>query len=85
MRSFHRLRALFLMMVLALCLRAGAQSVTIQSKSDADFVRNRGDVKNLPEPLKTRLAALADRPHSQLPTQAYAEAHNSSGPVPSSR
>ena len=29
-------------------------------------------------PLKDRLAQLANRPHSQLPTQAYAEADKSS-------
>jgi hypothetical protein len=29
---------------------------------------------NLPGPLKTRLVQLADRPHSQLPTQSYSEA-----------
>jgi len=38
-------------------------------------VRSRGDIRNLPGPLKDRLVQLAGRPHSQLPTQAYAEAH----------
>jgi hypothetical protein len=38
-------------------------------------VKTRGDIVNLPDPLKERLVRLADRPHSQLPTQAYAEAH----------
>src|SRR5256712_5470822 len=42
---------------------------------DMAKVRNRGDIRNLPDPLKDRLVRLADRPHSQLPTQAYAEAH----------
>ena len=32
-------------------------------------VKTRGDVVNLPDPLKARLVRLADRPHSQLPTQ----------------
>src|SRR5882762_9956780 len=45
---------------------------------DEATVRNRGDIVNLPMPLKDRLAQLANRPHSQLPTQAYAEADNSS-------
>src|SRR5262249_36459205 len=31
-------------------------------------------------PLKDRLVELAGRPHSQLPTQAYAEAHQSTPP-----
>ena len=45
---------------------------------DEATVRNRGDIVNLPMPLKDRLARLANRPHSQLPTQAYAEADKSS-------
>ena len=45
---------------------------------DREAVLNRGDVRNLPEPLRTRLAELAGRPHSQLPTQAYAEADHPS-------
>src|SRR2546425_7413704 len=42
---------------------------------DMDTVRDRGDVRHLPGPLRDRLVQLAGRPHSQLPTQAYAEAH----------
>jgi len=45
---------------------------------DRATVSNRGDVKNLPGPLKDMLIRLADRPHSQLPVQAYAEAPNPS-------
>ena len=41
---------------------------------DREAVLNRGDVRNLPDPLRNRLVELAARPHSQLPTQAYAEA-----------
>jgi hypothetical protein len=41
-------------------------------------VRTRGDVSQLPAPLQDRLAQLANRPHSQLPTQAYAEADGAS-------
>jgi hypothetical protein len=41
---------------------------------DREAVLNRGDVRHLPEALENRLAELAGRPHSQLPTQAYAEA-----------
>ena len=40
---------------------------------DRATVSNRGDVKNLPGPMKDMLIRLADRPHSQLPVQAYAE------------
>jgi hypothetical protein len=45
---------------------------------DEPTVRSRGDIVNLPMPLKDRLARLANRPHSQLPTQAYAEANGAS-------
>src|SRR5438067_5824017 len=41
---------------------------------DREAVLNRGDVRKLPDALRNRLAELAARPHSQLPTQAYAEA-----------
>ena len=41
---------------------------------DIVSVLTRGDVRQLPQPLAERLAILAGRPHSQLPTQAYAEA-----------
>src|SRR5229473_8557474 len=47
----------------------------LHANEDMAKVRTRGDVVNLPDPLKQRLVRLADRPHSQLPTQAYAEAH----------
>lgn len=45
---------------------------------DEAEVRNRGDIVNLPAPLKDRLARLANRPHSQLPTQVYSEADKAS-------
>jgi hypothetical protein len=45
---------------------------------DEATVRNRGDIVNLPMPLKNRLARLANRPHSQLPLQVYAEANGAS-------
>src|SRR5437762_336469 len=47
---------------------------------DMATVRDRGDVRHLPGPLRDRLVQLAGRPHSQLPTQAYAEAHESRHP-----
>src|SRR5438045_5910685 len=37
-------------------------------------VQDRGDIASLPGPLKSRLVRMASRPHSALPTQAYAEA-----------
>jgi hypothetical protein len=41
---------------------------------DVATVLGRGDVTAVPAPLKERLAQLADRPHSVLPLQVYAEA-----------
>ncbi len=41
----------------------------LQANQDMAAVKTRGDVVNLPDPLKARLVRLADRPHSQLPTQ----------------
>jgi hypothetical protein len=46
--------------------------------ADRDAVANRGDVANLPQPLKERLVRLADRPHTYLPLQVFAEADPSS-------
>jgi hypothetical protein len=45
---------------------------------DVATVSGRGDIVNLPAPLTERLARLADRPHSVLPLQVYAEADGSS-------
>jgi len=42
--------------------------------SNIETVVNRGDIRNLPAPLKERLAQLAARPHSVLPVQTFAEA-----------
>src|SRR5262249_36604778 len=50
------------------------------AQQDMSSVATRGDVKSLPDPLKDRLVQLAGRPHSQLPTQAYAEAHEDRPP-----
>ncbi len=45
-----------------------------QAAQDEATVRNRGDVSQLPAPLTDRLARLANRPHSILPLQVFAEA-----------
>src|SRR5216110_1232872 len=45
-----------------------------RAAADTQSVLNRGDIRQLPQPLRNRLAEQAGRPHSQLPTQAYAEA-----------
>jgi hypothetical protein len=45
---------------------------------DRGTVARRGDIANLPKPLKDQLIRLADRPHSILPLQVFAEADPSS-------
>jgi hypothetical protein len=45
---------------------------------DQNTVETRGDVVNLPNQLKDQLGRLANRPHSVLPLQVYAEADRSS-------
>ena len=42
--------------------------------ADRLTVANRGDIVNLPDPIKGRLVQLADRPHTYLPLQVFAEA-----------
>lgn len=42
--------------------------------ADSSAVLNRGDVSPLPEQLKGRLGTLAERPHTFLPAQIFAEA-----------
>jgi hypothetical protein len=46
--------------------------------ADEAAVRARGDVINLPGPLQDRLAQLANRPHTYLPLQVFAEADGAS-------
>jgi hypothetical protein len=46
----------------------------LRAASDMAKVRNRADVRRLPDPLKDRLAQLAERQHSYLPIEAFAEA-----------
>jgi hypothetical protein len=46
--------------------------------ADRTAVAARGDIVNLPGPLKDRLVQLADRPHTYLPMQVFAEADNPS-------
>ena len=67
------------MLALVTLARAQQPPAPCHPKRTADMdmatVRDRGDVRHLPGPLRDRLVQLAGRPHSQLPTQAYAEAH----------
>jgi hypothetical protein len=49
-----------------------------QAAADRNTVAQRGDVRFLPDVLKTRLERMADRPHTYLPAQAFAEANSPS-------
>jgi hypothetical protein len=51
-----------------------------RANSDMAVVTHRGDIKDLPAPLQAQLVRMASRPHSQLPTQAYAEARSDKKP-----
>ena len=42
--------------------------------ADADAIRNRGDIRHLPGPLKKRIVTIARRPHTFLPSTAFSEA-----------
>jgi hypothetical protein len=42
--------------------------------ADRETVEDRGDIVKLPQPLQQRLIRLADRPHTYLPLQVFAEA-----------
>ena len=44
------------------------------ARANGETVEHRGDVRHLPNALRERLEALAQRPHSAAPTQAFAEA-----------
>ena len=60
--------------LLSLNFVGGVANAGPNSQGDRNKVMNRGDVKNLPAPLRTRLGDLAARPHSQLPLTAFSEA-----------
>jgi len=84
-RKRWRLRILATLGVAALTARAGLGEQppppchpNPNAAVDETTVRNRGDIASLPAPLKDALARLANRPHSTLPTQAYAEADSPS-------
>jgi len=89
----ERTRKAFLWAVFAVSGLLGSQLATAQPNiepvpppchpnpnalADIQTLLSRGDISHLLGPLQDRLARLAGRPHSTLPTQAYAEADNPS-------
>ncbi|HEY3205101.1 MAG TPA: hypothetical protein VGL03_15740, partial [Thermoanaerobaculia bacterium] len=62
---------------LALFLAVAAMATVAKDTRAQDNehnIKNRGDIKHLPAPLKQRIIALAERPHSYLPLTVFAEA-----------
>jgi len=84
-RAMPHLPSILLMLVAMSAVSFGEQPsapchANPQANLDVATVAARGDVSSLPNPLKERLVRMASRPHSQLPTQAYAEAHSDTAP-----
>ncbi len=84
-RAIPHLPSILLMLVAMSATSFGEQPpapchANPQASLDVATVGARGDVSSLPNLLKERLARMASRPHSQLPTQAYAEAHSDIAP-----
>ena len=48
--------------------------VSRRGERDGNAIRNRGDIRQLPTPLKNRIVRMARRPTTFLPIQAFAEA-----------
>ena len=81
-------KALFLLGTMALSLIGGGRAVAEQppapchanplAAQDEATVAGRGDIASLPLDLKNQLVRIGGRPHSTLPTQAYAEADSPS-------
>jgi hypothetical protein len=67
----HRL-TIFLLSVAIVAIFAGPKAVRAQDNEHN--IKNRGDIKHLPAPLKQRIIDLAMRPHSYLPLTVFAEA-----------
>ena len=76
------LRALMLAMLTAICSPHSGDAEqppppchpNPNAVADRAAVASRGDIVHLPQPLLDRLLQLADRPHTYLPMQAFAEA-----------
>jgi hypothetical protein len=75
---FWRLSSLSSLTILALAMPSGPATAQCNpnpnAAADAQTVMTRGDIANLPMPLKNRLGQIAARNHSVLPVQAFAEA-----------
>jgi hypothetical protein len=55
-----------------------ASTPRVWAQDNEHNIKNRGDIKHLPAPLKQRIIDLAQRPHSYLPLTVFAEAPTAS-------
>ena len=55
-------------------LAVGTVAENTRAQDNEHNIKNRGDIKHLPAPLKQRIIDLAARPHTFLPMTAFAEA-----------
>jgi len=64
------------LLVRSACVLAtlGFMILPVNAQAQADDITQRGDVQNLPDPLKARLAELDGRPHSFPPLTVFSEA-----------
>ena len=53
-------------------------SIMADQTAETGGIRERGDIRNLPDPLKERIIQIAARPHSVLPLTVFAEAQKAS-------
>jgi hypothetical protein len=77
MRRFPRLYPRLKIEKTAVLLQAAARLAVFLTMSAAHAqqgIASRGDIVNLPAPLKARIVELANRPHTYLPLKVFAEA-----------
>src|SRR5678815_3689649 len=69
-----RMLSLFLALSVVCCLVSRDVAAQGNEHPNENSIKNRGDIKQLPAPLKERIVELAGRPHSFLPLTVFAEA-----------
>jgi len=69
-----RTLSLFLVLSVLCCLVSRDVAAQGNEHPNDHSIKNRGDIKQLPAPLKDRIVELAGRPHSFLPLTVFAEA-----------
>ncbi|HXI92153.1 MAG TPA: hypothetical protein VNO24_19215 [Blastocatellia bacterium] len=77
-RSISMLVLVVLLATFELAMMNNTSISAQNTNSDQETVRQRKDVRHLPDPLKARLVELAGRPHTFVPMQAFSEADNPS-------